>query len=74
LCLSDAKPEAIRQRLIKRIGKPRANVAMGRRLLRILFAMIRDGKDFQRGTSRNRTAAANLAKARRKTKNERKVA
>jgi transposase len=74
LCLSDAKQEAIRQRLIKRIGKPRANVAMGRRLLRILFAMLRDGKDFQRGASRHRNAAANLAKARRKTKTAKEAA
>ena len=43
LCQCDARQEAIRQRLIKRIGKPKANVAMGRRLLRILFAMMRDG-------------------------------
>ena len=35
LCQCDARQEAIRQRLIKRIGKPKANVAMARRLLRI---------------------------------------
>jgi transposase len=70
LCHSDAQQEAIRQRLIKRIGKPKANVAMGRRLLRMLFAMMRDGKDFQRGTSRHRTAAANRAKAKRRAEKE----
>jgi transposase len=59
LCQCDAGQEAIRQRLIRRIGKPRANVAMGRRLLRILFAMIRDGKAFERGPAKDRTAAAN---------------
>ena len=47
LCRSDDKQEAIRQRLIHRIGKPKANVAMGRRLLRILFAMVRDGALYQ---------------------------
>jgi transposase len=47
LCRSDARQEAIRQRLIRRTGKAKANVAMGRRLLRILFAMIRDGSLYQ---------------------------
>jgi transposase len=47
LCRSDAKQEAIRQRLIQRTGKAKANVAMGRRLLRILFAMVRDGAFYQ---------------------------
>ena len=56
LCRSDKKQEAIRQRLIRRIGKPKANVAMGRRLLRILYAMIRDDKPYARGpaTKHNR--------------------
>ena len=62
MCQSDAGQEATRQRLIKRIGKPRANVAMARRLLRILYAMMRDGKDFRRGPKRDRTAAANQAR------------
>ena len=35
---------------------------MGRRLLRILYAMIRDGKTFERGPARDRTAAANRAR------------
>ena len=59
LCQCDARQEATRQRLIGRIGKPRANVAMGRRLLRILYAMIRDGKAFERGPAIDRTAVAN---------------
>jgi len=59
LCQSDAGQEVIRQRLIGRIGKPKANVAMGRRLLGILYAMMRDGKDYRRGPLRERTAAAN---------------
>lgn len=63
LCQSDAKQEAIRQRLLRRIGKAKANVAMGRRLLRILYAMVRDGSLYQRGPSRGRERAANQAKA-----------
>lgn len=68
LCQSDARQEATRQRLVKRIGKPKANVAMGRRLLRILYAMVRDGKPFQRGPARDRTSAANKARLGRKKK------
>lgn len=66
LCMSDARQEATRQRLVKRIGKPKANVAMGRRLLRILYAMVRDGKPFERGPARDRTSAANKARLGRK--------
>jgi transposase len=62
LCQCDAQQEATRRRLLQRIGKPRANVAMGRRLLRILYAMVRDQKAFQRGPARDRTAAANQAR------------
>jgi transposase len=62
LCQCDAGQEAIRQKLIARIGKPKANVAMGRRLLGILYAMMRDGKDYRRGPQRDRTAAANKAR------------
>lgn len=62
LCQSDAGQEAIRQRLITRIGRPKANVAMARRLLRILYAMMRDGKAYQGGEKRDRTAAANKAR------------
>ena len=43
LCRSDARQEAIRQRLIKKAGNAKANVAMGRRLLRTIYAMMRDG-------------------------------
>jgi len=66
LCQSDAGQEAIRQRLITRIGRPKANVAMARRLLRILYAMMRDGKAYQGGPRRDRTAAANKARLGRK--------
>lgn len=62
LCQSDAKQEATRQRLVARLGKPKANVAMARRLLRILYAMMRDGKAYQGGPKRDRTAAANRAR------------
>ena len=41
-------------------------MAMGRRLLRILYAMVRDGKTFERGPARDRTAAANRARLARK--------
>lgn len=70
LCHSDARQEAIRQRLISRIGKPKANVAMGRRLLRTLFAMMRDGKRYERGPARDRTRAANAAKQKRTARKE----
>ena len=66
LCQSDAKQEATRQRLVARLGKPKANVAMARRLLRILYAMIRDEKAYQGGPTRDRTAAANRARLARK--------
>ncbi len=62
LCQCDARQEATRARLAARIGKPKANVAMGRRLLRFLYAMMRDGKPFERGPARDRTAAANKAR------------
>jgi transposase len=71
LCRSDADPESIRQKLIKRIGKPKANVAMGRRLLRTIYAMMRDWTFYQVGQRTNHLAAANRARAKkRKTKKE----
>ena len=74
LCQSDPKQEAIRQRLIKRLGKAagkaKANVAMGRRLLRILFAMMRDSKPYQRLASSDRPAAANRARLKAKPRKE----
>jgi len=76
LCHSDESQEAIRQRLIRRTGsiKGKANVAMGRRLLRILYAMVRDGTPYQGGTPRNRTAAANKARAAKRARKNRKEA
>ena len=74
LCMADAKQEATRQRLIARIGNAKANVAMARRLLRILFAMMRDGKPYEGGPRRDRTKAANAAKRRTKRRQARKEA
>jgi transposase len=76
LCRSDAKQEAIRQRLIRKTGgvKGKANVAMGRRLLRTLYAMVRDGKPYQAGPSRNHTAGANKARAAKRARKIRKEA
>jgi len=62
LCRSDAKQEAIRQRLIQRMPKAKANVAMGRRLLRILFAMVRDGALYQGQVKTGHEKAASQAR------------
>ena len=62
LCRSDARQEKVRQRLIRRIGKAKANVAMGRRLLRILFAMARDGTVYQGQEPTGHEKAANKAR------------
>ena len=70
LCRSDKKQEAIRQRLIRRIGRPKANVAMGRRLLRILYAMIRDEKTYARGPATKHNLGANRARMARKQRKE----
>ncbi len=76
LCMSDAKQEAIRQRIIRRTGgiKAKANVAMGRRLLRLLYAMVRDNKPYQGGPRRDRTSAANKARAAKRAGKTRKEA
>jgi transposase len=66
LCQSDAKQEVTRQRFIARMPRAKANVVMGRRLLRTLYAMVRDGKPYQCGERRDRTKAANKAKAKRR--------
>ena len=76
LCQSDAKQEAVRQRLIRKTGgiKAKANVAMGRRLLCILYAMVRDNKPYQGGPSRRRNAAANRARATQRARKSRQEA
>jgi transposase len=62
LCQCDARQEAIRQRLIKRLGKAKANVAMGRRLLRTLYAMVRDQKPYRCEQPIDRTTRLNKAR------------
>jgi transposase len=66
LCHCDARQEAIRQRLIRRIGKAKANVAMGRRLLRTLYAMVRDQKPYRCTNPIDRTTRMNQARLARK--------
>jgi transposase len=70
LCHSDEKQEAIRQRLIRRTGsiQGKANVAMGRRLLRILQAMVRHGKPYHNAQPVARNLAANKARAARRAR------
>jgi transposase len=70
LCKSDARQEAIRQRLVKRLGKAKANVAMGRRLLRTLYAMMRDSTLYERAKPTNHLQNANKARKERKKQNE----
>lgn len=67
LCRSDGRQEALRQRLIKHVGKPKANVAMGRRLLRILYAMMRDGTPYECTEPTNHQKQANEARRRKRT-------
>jgi transposase len=72
LCRSDAKQEATRQRLIRQVGgvKAKANVAMGRRLLGILYAMVRDAEPYENTQPTAHTQAANRARAARKRRKE----
>jgi transposase len=63
LCQCDARQETIRQRLIARTGRAKANVAMGRRLLRICYALVRDGKPYRCGERIDRTSRLNRARA-----------
>ena len=72
LCRFDAHQEAIRQRLIRHTGKPKANLAMARRLLNILFAMVRDGKVYNLRTPTHHERHANRARlAKRHRRQER---
>jgi transposase len=70
LCSSDARQEAVRQRLIKRIGKAKANVAMGRRLLRIIYAMMRDGTLYECTEPTNHLKNANKARVKKRKQKE----
>ncbi len=73
LCRSDAKQEAIRQRLIGHMVKPKANVAMGRRLLRVLFAMVRDGTAYQGQEPTGHERAANKARLKQQSAKQQPV-
>jgi len=71
LCQSDARWEAVRQRLIQRRGKKAiANVAMGRRLLRTIYAMMRDQQPFHVAQPTPRNRAANAARLRTRARKE----
>lgn len=65
-CLAqhDRSQAQTKRRLLKNCGnvKPKANVAMARRLLRILYAMIRDGTEYQNIEPMNHLAQANRAR------------
>jgi transposase len=76
LCHCDEDQEAIRQRIIAKNGgiPAKANVAMGRRLLRVLYAMVRDNKIYQGGKRRDRTQAANRARKAKRGRTARKEA
>ena len=58
LCRFDPAWHAKRERLRRRLGKPKANVAMARRLLRMLYAMRRDGTCFHAGRGAPRAPQA----------------
>jgi transposase len=73
LCRSDERQEQIRQRLMRRIGRPKANVAVGRRLLRILFAMVRDGTFYQGQKPTGHERKANRVRLKRKSNKQSKV-
>lgn len=62
LCQHDPAQERHRQRLIERAANAKANVAMGRRLLRILYAMMREGKDYEPSERSHHLDAANKAR------------
>jgi len=73
LCRSDVRQDAIRQRLVKRVGKVKANVAMGRRLLRIIYAMMRDETLYERSEPTDRLRKS-IQKATYEKRNKREVA
>ena len=65
LCRSDRAQEKVRRRLIRTTGKKaKANVAMARRLLHILFAMHRDQKPYTVLEPAKHEAKANRARTR----------
>lgn len=64
LCRSDAAQARVRDRIIARCGgkKAKANVAMARRLLRILYAMSRTGETYRLAEPTHHNAKANKAR------------
>jgi transposase len=73
LCRSDVRQDAIKQRLVKRVGKVKANVAMGRRLLRTIYAMMRDGTLYERSEPTDRLRRS-LKRANYVKRNKKEVA
>jgi transposase len=73
LCRSDVRQDAVKQRLVKRVGKVKANVAMGRRLLRIIYAMMRDGTLYERSEPTDRLKRM-IRKATSAKRNKKEVA
>jgi transposase len=66
LCKSDAHQEAVRKRLVRKVGKAKANAAMGRRLLKIIYAMFRTGTFYECTEPTNHLRNANKAKAKKR--------
>jgi len=67
LCRSDRAQEKIRRRLIRTTGKKaKANVAMARRLLHILFAMHRDQKTYTVREPAKHEVRANRVRAKKR--------
>jgi transposase len=63
MCKNDQRQKTRKIRLRKRIGvKAKVNVAMGRRLLRIIFAMMRDGTIFEKRAIIKRKRTQHAAK------------
>ena len=73
MCRSDGFQKTVRERIARRTGvKAKANVAMGRRLLRIIFAMVRDGTVYHNSQPTNHQAAANKARIKKINKNKKR--
>jgi len=73
MCRSDGFQRTVRERIARRTGvKAKANVAMGRRLLRIIFAMVRDGTVYHNSQPTNHQAAANKARIKKINKNKKR--
>jgi len=64
LCRCDGRQKRLRERVLRNCGriKPKANVAMARRLLGTLFAMVRDGTPYDNVEPINPAAKATRAR------------